>query len=51
MTERKLNASEMAEVLLDSFSKDYKIVTVYNGQTDEMICITVQDIVDALTQG
>jgi predicted transcriptional regulator len=46
MTNRKLTDAEMMEALADCFHKDHKFMTVYDGKSQEIAVITMQDILD-----
>lgn len=46
MTNRKLTDAEMMEALADCFHKDHKFMTVYDGKSQEITVITMQDILD-----
>ena len=42
-----MSCDKIKEILDDCFPRNHKFVTIYNDNTKEIACVTLQDILDA----
>lgn len=50
MNDKKLTDAEVIKVLEDCFYKDHKFVTTYDGKTQTITEVTMQDIIDVFNR-
>lgn len=49
MNKAMMTDKEVIDILCDCFNKDHKVVTIYNGKTDETTHLTIADICNVIS--